>query len=66
MNLNIISWNVRGLNDTGKKFSISNLLRNWKPDLVCLQETKMEWISASIVQGLWGGSFMGWTVLPPS
>jgi exonuclease III len=66
MNLKIISWNVRGLNDAGKKLTISNLLRNWKPDLVCLQETKMEWIFASIVLGLWGGSFTGWTVLPPS
>jgi hypothetical protein len=26
----------------------------------------MEQITASIVRGLWGGSFMGWTVLPAS
>lgn len=52
MNLKIISWNVRGLNDIGKRLSISNLLKNWKPNVVHLKETKMEWIFARIVRDL--------------
>jgi hypothetical protein len=35
MNLKIISWNVRGLNDAGKRVGISNLLENWKPGVMC-------------------------------
>ena len=31
----IISWNVRGLNVRDKGLRISNLLRNWKVDIVC-------------------------------
>jgi exonuclease III len=41
MDLKIISLNVRGINDAGKRSSISNLLKSWKPNVVCLQETKM-------------------------
>lgn len=30
---------------------------------MCFQETK---ISAGIVRGMWGGSLMGWTIMPTS
>lgn len=75
MNLKIICWNVRGLNNAEKRLNISifffisnisNLLKIWKPDVVCFQETKMESIFGGIVRSLWRGSFMGWTVLPAS
>jgi exonuclease III len=36
MNLNLISWNVRGLNDEAKRTRICNLLHHWKADVVCL------------------------------
>jgi hypothetical protein len=64
MSLKIISWNVRGINDAGKRSSISNLLKSWKPDVVCFQETKMESISVGTIRSLWDGSFTGWVVLP--
>jgi hypothetical protein len=64
MNLKIISWNVWGLNDAGKRLRICDLLKSWKPSIVCLQETKMEHIPVGLVRGLWGGPFMGWSVLP--
>jgi exonuclease III len=32
----IISWNVRGLNKREKCLTVSNLLRDWKVDIVCL------------------------------
>ena len=49
MNLKLLSWNVRGLNETDKRLQICNLLRSWKVDIVCLQETKLEWITRAIV-----------------
>ena len=30
MNLKILSWNVRGLNDFWKYLIVKNLLRDWK------------------------------------
>lgn len=48
----IISWNVRGLNDREKCSSVGNLLRGWKGDLVCLQETKVAEVSRAMVRWL--------------
>jgi hypothetical protein len=59
MSLEIISWNVIGINNTGRRLNIRNLLQKWKPEIVCFQETKMEQLSAGIVQGLCGGPFKG-------
>jgi hypothetical protein len=36
MKYKILSWNVRGLNDRDKHLRISNLIRLWKVDIVCL------------------------------
>ena len=41
MKIKMISWNVRGLNDSRKRLVVKNLLREWKCDVVCLQETKI-------------------------
>ena len=38
----VLSWNARGPNDSAKRASLMNLLRDWNCDLVCLQETKLE------------------------
>ena len=53
MNLKIVSWNVRGLNDRDKKLQIRNLIRIWCDDVICLQETKMELISTGFIKSLW-------------
>jgi hypothetical protein len=58
--------NVRGINDVGKRVSINNFLKSWKPDVVCLQEIKMESIIVGIIRSLWGGPFTGWVALPAS
>ena len=42
MKIKMILWNVRGLNDPKKRLVVKNLLREWKCDVVCLQETKIE------------------------
>ena len=41
MKLKMISWNVRGLNDSQKRLVVRNLLREWQCNAVCLQETKL-------------------------
>jgi exonuclease III len=49
MKLKILSWNVRGINELDKRLRIKELIRDWKVDLVCLMETKMEVISREVV-----------------
>jgi hypothetical protein len=45
---------------------IRNLLGQWKANIICLQETKLELISNSIVRSLWGCQFLDWCYLPSS
>ena len=54
MNLKILSLNVRGLNDRDKRHQVRYLIKLWGPDVICLQETKMDIITRGIVCSLWG------------
>jgi hypothetical protein len=60
MSMRIISWNVRGLNDGNKRLQVRHLLKQWKADLVCLQETKLQSLSRSLIGSLWGGHHVDW------
>jgi exonuclease III len=62
----ILSWNVRGLNKRKKRLRNSNLLRDWKADIICFQETKVHGISSSFVRSLWGCNHVDWCCLDSS
>jgi DNA phosphorothioation-dependent restriction protein DptG len=53
----ILSWNVRGMNCLAKQEDIKQIVGVFKPDLECLQETKMEQISQSIIRNALGTNF---------
>ncbi len=63
MNLKIVSWNVRGLNDSDKRLRVRNLIRLWKADLICLQETKMGYFDRKLIKSLWGSPHVDWISL---
>ena len=63
MNLKIISWNVRGLNERDKRLLVRNLIRNWRLDIVRLQEIKLELITKAVFHSLWGGQHVDWSYL---
>jgi hypothetical protein len=42
---------------------VKNLLKDWRDDVVCLQETKLASVDGSIVHSLWGNPCVGWAVL---
>ena len=46
-----------------KRVQIRNLLCTWRADIVCLQETKLEWITRGIVQIIWGCPYVDWLYL---
>ena len=63
MNLKLLSWNIRGLNEIDKRLQICNLLRSRKADIVCLQETKLEWITRGIVRSIWSCPYVDWLLM---
>ena len=50
--LRVISWNVRGLNNPKKREFVKYWLRNWKCDMVCLQETNLAEVDLQLVRSL--------------
>ena len=63
MNLKILSWNVRGVNDRSKRKVIKSVVRKQKVDLFCIQETKMQVMTEGVVRSLSPGRFLDWRVL---
>ena len=63
MSLNIVTWNVRGLNNRDKRLRLKNMIKDWRADIFCLQETKLELITAQIVRSLWRCQFVDWMFL---
>ncbi|XP_050281855.1 uncharacterized protein LOC126722746 [Quercus robur] len=63
MNVKIISWNVRGLNEQDKRLRVRNLIRKWGPDVDYFQETKIGLINRAVIRSLWGGQHVDWSYL---
>ena len=63
MKLRILSWNVRGANDSDERRLIKSLIKAQKVDLVCLQETKILSMLCSLVRSLGVGRFLEWGAL---
>jgi exonuclease III len=59
----ILSWNIRGLNLEEKRMKIKGLIGEWKADIVCLQETKLQHVTREIARSLWGCAHMDWCYL---
>lgn len=51
--MKIISWNIRGLSSAVKKRYVNSLLKERKPDILLIQETKMELTEDFQVKNLW-------------
>ena len=60
MRIKILYWNVRWLNDFEKRKLIKGVVRNQKPDLVCLLETNVKEMSLQMVKSVGVGRFLNW------
>ena len=63
MKVKILSWNVRGVNDSEKRKVIRNFVRTQRVDLVCLQETKIQGMNKDLVHSIGVGRFLEWKAL---
>ena len=63
MKLKILSWNVRGANDSSKRKIIKAFIRNQRVDLICIQETKIQSMLEGIVRSLGFGRFLDWKAM---
>ena len=63
MSLQLLSWNARGLNNPKTREVCKNLLKEWKCEIVCFQETKTSSLNSFVVRSLWGSPFLDWVVL---
>lgn len=63
MKIRILSWNVRGANDSSKRKVIKALIRSQRVDLFCLQETKIQAMTEGLVRSLGTGRFLNWGTL---
>ncbi|GJR76960.1 putative RNA-directed DNA polymerase [Tanacetum coccineum] len=59
----IISINVRGMGEAGKKGWVNSIIRDERPDVIGLQETKMDVVDEAWVEELWGSRGFGLTQL---
>lgn len=54
--MRIISWNIRGMGNTVKKRFLCKLIKERGPDIVMVQESKIERFEKSVIQRLWGNA----------
>ena len=63
MKLRLLSWNVRGANDSSKRKVMKVVIRSQRVDLFCLRETKIQAMSEGLVRSLGTGRFLDWGAL---
>ncbi|XP_026402482.1 uncharacterized protein LOC113298047 [Papaver somniferum] len=64
VDLKLMSWNIRGLNDDLNVQAVRNAIRKNRVFLCTIQESKMECVSDSIVRSLWGSNNCEYAYLP--
>ncbi|KAF8407524.1 hypothetical protein HHK36_006658 [Tetracentron sinense] len=61
--MRIVSWNVRGLGRGERRLDVRVLLRKLKPDIIALQETKLEEMNDRVVSEMWDNRQANWELV---
>lgn len=51
---NLLSWNVRGLNNPARQHEVKQIIQQHKPQIICLQETKLYLITNAEIRNILG------------
>ena len=62
--MKLLSWNVRGLGGADKKREVSHLVREKKPFILCIQETKLPVFDAFVCKSIWGDDNVDFSYQP--
>jgi hypothetical protein len=62
----ILSWNVRGMYNFAREEEFRQLIQTIRPDLICLQEIKMENVTAVTISNALGSQYDGNFLFHPS
>jgi len=62
--MKLLSWNVKGLGGADKKKEVSNLVREKKPFILCIQETKLPVFDAFVCKSIWGDGNVDYSYQP--
>lgn len=65
LNPSVTCWNVRGLNNSAKRKAVKEFLASCRPNLVCLQETKLDVVDDFLLMQCCSPSLDGYAYLPP-
>lgn len=60
---NFLTWNVRGLNEVEKRQTIKGFLNIERPDVICLQETKLSNHTSQIIKETTGSQYTDYVVV---
>ena len=63
-NLNILSWNPRGLNDLSRRTSVKRVVEDAAASVVCVMESKLQVVTLFIVNETFCSRYDGFTYLP--
>lgn len=63
-NINMLVWNVRGLNARSRREALRSLVSDSRASIVCIQETKLSAITPFTIASMLGGSFSWFDYLP--
>ncbi|KAG5609722.1 hypothetical protein H5410_021003, partial [Solanum commersonii] len=66
MKFNLISWNVGFLNGREKRRVVKSLIWDWKADIICFQETKLEGEIKEWINQIWGQRWVRYACLEAS
>lgn len=61
--MKVLSCNVRGLCNDEKRLKIKKFVQNLRPDVVCLQEIKLQQANSIVIKSLWSSTDIGWSVI---
>ncbi|XP_026459643.1 uncharacterized protein LOC113360342 [Papaver somniferum] len=64
MDPKIICWNVRGLNGLNRRDVVKKKIRDWNPNIVLLQETKIQQWNDLLVWKCWSKKSLKWLDSP--
>lgn len=64
-NVNLVCWNVRGLNNPSRRAAVRDLIRDTHATIICIQETKLQVVDDRLIRDLLGPCFSAnFAVLP--